>query len=784
MKNIDNGRRRFALGTALGIGGVVSGVFTATSLFSQIKDFDKEKNAFSIEPNIWLEIREDNKIVITIPRSELGQGVRTSLSMITAEELDADWDLILPVNAVGDSKYGNQSTGGSTSMRVFWDILRTAGAQARMLLLASAAQLWQIPIDKCRTEKSYVYEIDGQRSVPYSELIDIASTLPVPPASSVKLKQPSEFKIIGKTKWHIDNPDIVTGKAIFGSDFRMEGMKYAVVLRPTEIGGSLKSFDDTKAKNIDGYIASYQIPQGLAVVAESTYIALSASDSINAEWNPGPISTKDSRIITQELINTIGNLPSLPLNTSKTVESVYEVPLLAHATMEPMNSFAHYHDDKCDVWTITQNPQNARTRVAGAVGLAQSDVTVNVLLAGGGFGRGHINDFVEMAARISKLSGYPIKLFYTKADCIRNDYYRSMSIHSVKAGIDNSGKITGWIHKVASQGSVNGSNPSFQVPNIQNLSSSRNYSIPTGPWRSVNSSQVVFVNESLMDELAILANADPLEFRLNITTNSRLKRVIELVAEKAEWSKKLPDNWGRGIACNVAYGSFAAHVVEVSVSNLGILKVERVVAALDCGIAINPGNIEAQFVGSAIDGLSTAIKSEITIKNGRIEQSGFHNFQWLTMRESPNIEVHIFPSNESPGGIGELGFPSVSPALCNAIYDACKIRIKRLPIKHTSLHTSHNYDDKIYQSNINIYPNPFEDFVNVEFDISTSQFGKYEFSVFDILGNRVFSRQKEYYHNRINEQLNLSKLISGAYILTIKMDKNILFSNKLIKLSK
>lgn len=781
MKNTDSGRRRFVLGTALGIGGIVSGVFTATSLFSQIKDFDKKINAFSIEPNIWLEIREDNKIVITIPRSELGQGVRTSLSMITAEELDADWDLILPINAVGDAKYGNQSTGGSTSTRFFWTTLRTAGAQARMLFLASAAQLWQIPIDKCRTEKSYVYEIDGQRSVPYSELIDIASTLPVPPAESVKLKQPSEFKIIGKTKWHIDNSEIVTGKAIYGSDFRMEGMKYAVVLRPPEIGGSLKSYDDTKAKSIKGYIASYQIPQGLAVVADSTYITLLASESINVEWNPGPISNKDSRIISEELLNTIGELPSLPSNTSKLAESVYEVPLLAHATMEPMNSFANFTNNKCDVWTITQNPQNARTRVADAVELPESDVTVNVLLAGGGFGRGHNNDFVVIAARISKLSGYPIKLFYTKSDCIRNDYYRSMSVHSVKAGIDDTGKISGWIHKVASQGNVSATNPSFQVPNIQNLSSSRNYSIPTGPWRSVNSSQVVFVNESLMDELAILANADPLVYRLNITTDSRLKRVIELVAEKADWGKKLPDGWGRGFACYVAYGSFAAHVIEVSVSNLGILKVERIIVAVDCGIAINPGNIESQIVGSAIDGLSTAIKSEITVKNGRIEQSGFHDFQWLTMRESPNIEVHIVPSNESPGGIGELGFPSVSPALCNAIYNACKVRIRRLPIKHTSLLTSSIGDEFVSQTKINIHPNPFESMVNIDLDVDEGDFGKYQFSIFDILGDRVFYVEKDYYHSKVKEHLNLSHLISGAYILSIKSGSKRIYSSKLIK---
>jgi isoquinoline 1-oxidoreductase subunit beta len=771
-EKIDTGRRSFVIGATIGFGGIVTGFVSGFDLMAQIKSFDKDTKTLALEPNIWVEIRKDNTIIITIPRSELGQGVRTSLSMILAEELDADWNNIKPVNAVGDAKYIDQSTGGSTSIRVFWNTLRNAGAQARLMFITAAAQTWGIAENQCRTENSYVFEIGGSRSMSYGDLIDKASSLPIPPESSIKLKQPSEFKIIGKTKWHIDNPEVVTGKAIFGSDFKYEAMKYAIVLRAPEIGGSLKSFDDTQAKDVPGFVAAYQIPQGVAVVANSTYQAMNAADKINAEWNPGPISNKDSKIISDELKAKLGNLPDLPSSTVKQIESVYEVPLLAHSTMEPMNSFAHFHDNRCDVWTITQNPQTARRNVAQAVALPESAVTVNVLLAGGGFGRGHNNEYIQMAARISKLSGYPIKLMYTKSNDIRNDYYRPFSIHAIKSGIDSTGKITGWVHKTASQGSVIPTNPQYQVPNVRNLNESINYSVPTGPWRSVNNTQIYFANESMLDELAVLANADPLRFRLDITNNPRLKGVIELAAEKAEWSKELPKNWGHGIASFVGYGGFAAHVVEVSVNDYGILKVERIVAAVDCGIAINPGNIEAQFMGAAIDALSTAIKAEITIKNGRIEQSGFNNYEWLTMRESPKIEVHIVQNNESPGGIGELGFPSVSPALCNAIYDACGVRVRRLPIKYTSLLTSVNESKAQNDTSIKVYPNPFDDYLNIDMDLNHDGDTKIEFIIYDILGNKIYSSNKNYISSRITEKINLANVLRGSYTLIIQNGKH------------
>jgi len=686
MKNsVSLERRNFTIGAALGLGAVVTGISGVSDLFASIDKFDKEKGAFSIAPNIWLEIRKDNTILITIPRSELGQGVRTSLSMITAEELDADWDKILPVNAEGDSKYGNQSTGGSTSIRVFWETMRTAGAQVRLMLVAAAAKHWGVPANKLRTENSYVYESQSYRKISYGELIEKVADIPIPDIKSIKLKLPEEFKIIGKTKWHIDNPDIVTGKAVYSSDFKLQGMKYAVVIRSPHIGGKLKSFDDLDARKINGFIGAFSIPEGVAVVANSTYNAFKCADKIKTEWIDGPIMNVGSDIISNELSSLLDEMPDLPANTVKSFEHIYEVPLLAHATMEPMNSFANFKDGKCEIFTMTQNPQTARSAAAKALGIGEENVKVNVLLSGGGFGRGHRNDFVAMAALISKLSGYPVKLTYSKEDDIKNDFYRPMSVHKVKTGIDKNGAVTGWIHKVASQGTVKATDPQYDLPGIKNLDVAKNYGIPTGSWRAVNNTQVYFVNESAIDELAILANVDPFDFRLNITKDTRLRRVLETVAEKSEWTRKLPKNSGRGIASFVGYGAYSAHVVEVTLSKAGELKVDRIVAVLDCGIAINPGNIEAQFMGAAMDALATALKSEITVKNGRIMQSGFHDFEWLTIKEAPKLEFFVIPSNESPGGIGEVGFPAVSPALCNAIYNACGVRVRKLPIKHTSL---------------------------------------------------------------------------------------------------
>ncbi len=767
-EKINIGRRSFTIGASIGLGAIITGLTSTTELLSQIQSYDKEKGAFSLVPNIWLEIKKDNTVIITIPRSEIGQGVRTSLSMITAEELDADWEKVKPINAVGDAKYGNQSTGGSTSIRVFWNTLRTAGAQVRLMLVSAAALTWKISESNCRTENGFVYEIGGNRSISYGELIDKASTLPIPDVSKIKLKDPSEFKLIGKTKWNIDNPEVVTGKAIFGSDYRIEGMKYAVVLRPPEIGGSLKSFDDINAKKSAGYFGAYQIPEGLAVVADSTYNAIQASELINANWNPVPISLKDSKIISDEMKEKLGKLPNLPLNNIKELEAVYEVPLLAHATMEPMSSFAHYKDNKCEIWTGTQNPQTARTLAAKAVDLPESEVTVNVLMSGGGFGRRHKNDYVAMAARISKLSGMPIKLQYTKADDIRNDYYRSFSVHGLKAGIDKNGKINGWIHKVISQGNVAATNPTYEIPDIQNLADKIDYSVPWGSWRSVNNTQVVFVNECFIDELAYSQNIDPLQFRLNMTNDDKQKNVLKLVAEKADWNRKLPKNWGRGISLFVGYGGYAAHVIEVSVDDFGILTVQRIVAALDCGIAINPGNIVQQFIGSAIDGLSTAIKSEITIKDGKIVQSGFQDFEWYSFKESPKIEVHIVPSAESPAGIGELGFPSISPALCNAIFDATKIRIRRLPIKHTSLMSKEQEISQKSEVNFEAYPLQLENKLSFRIDFTDKESDQFEIQLKDILGNKVAAMQTYYNGNSLTNSISIPNINPGNYIIIVK----------------
>ncbi len=371
-------------------------------------------------------------------------------------------------------------------------------------------------------------------------------------------------------------------------------------------------------------------------------------------------------------------------------------------------------------------------------------------------------------------------LQYTKSDDIKKDYYRPMSIHALKAGLDKDGNITGWIHKVVSQGDVGAFNPPYTFGNIQNLKESLPYSIPTGAWRSVESTQVVFANESMIDELAAAANKDPLQFRLKMTGNKRLRDVLQLAADKAGWGTQLPANRGRGIACYTGYGGYAAHVVEVAVEEPGIVKVLRVVAAVDCGTAINPGNIEAQFMGAAIDALSTALKAEITILNGRIEQSGFHNFEWLTMQESPKIEVNIAPSGDSPSGIGELGFPSVSPALCNAIFDAIGIRVRRLPVKHTNLLTGVRENINTGKVKINAYPEPFAGSFTLEIEPDLQIQGIADVNIVDITGKSVYSFSENYDGSKLSRLINLGDISSGPYFILVTIANNT-FSRRIIK---
>lgn len=757
-------RRRFIFGSALTFSGIISGFISSNKALAELIISGDENKIMSFAPSIWVEITRENKVIVTIARSELGQGVRTSFSMILADELDADWDLVTIRQAEGDPKYGNQSTGGSTSIRNFWQPLRTAGAQAKKMLITAASLIWGIPESSCYAEKSYVLEKNGNRKLSYGELIDKALTLPVPPANSVTLKKFTEFKIIGQTKWNFDEPEIVTGKARYGSDYKIEGTKFAVILRCPYIGGSLQSYDDTNAKKIKGVLGVYRINEGIAVVAENSWAALEGRNALTAVWRQGQLANINSEDIRKSFLDLIGNLPSLPANTTKSVEGVYEVPFLAHATMEPMSAFAHFKDGKCEVWAGTQNPQSARIGVASALGISQDNVRINVMLSGGGFGRRHDNDYIIIAARIAKSSGYPVLFFYTKEDDIKNDNFRPMSIHAVKAGINDSGRPTGWIQKIISQGDVSSVNPHYDIPNITNLSAAKSYGIRTGPWRSVDYTQDIFVNECLMDELAHLAGKDPYLFRYELTKDSRLKNVLKLVSEKSNWGSTLPKGWGRGIAAFIGYGAYIAHVVEVSVSETGKLKIRKVYAVVDPGFAINPGNVKNQIMGAAIDAFSTALNTEITIKNGEIQQSGFHNFRWLTMEDVPDFDIQIVNTSENPAGMGEVGFPSVTPALCNAIFNATGIRIRRLPIAHTSL-VSEVEKKKQVNSLVEFeaIPTPFESSVKLVIKLKRLERTQLNIKIVDILGKTVLEKLIDYNGTHFFGEISLPVSAAGIY---------------------
>ncbi len=781
MDGITNlSRRRFVFGTAVTIAGVVSGFVFSNEALAELIVLDKDKKILGLTPSIWVEITKDNEVIVTVARSEIGQGIRTTFAMLVAEELDADWSKVFAVNADGDPKYGDQSTGGSTSVRTFWMTLRKAGAQARQLLINAAAEIWGVSPSDCFTENSFVYEKNGTRKLSYADLIDKALELPIPPENSIKLKSVSEFKILGKAHKNIDEPLFVTGKAVYGSDFRLPGMKYAVMLHCPYIGGSLLSYDDSEAKKIKGVLGIYRLSEGIAVVADNSWSALKGREALKATWNPGSNQGLSSETIFNTFRSLLGTLPELPKSTIKELNATYEVPFLAHSTMEPMSAFAFFQDGKCEVWAGTQNPQTARNSVASALGISRNNVKVNVLYSGGGFGRRHINDYIVKAAKISKASGFPILFFYTKDDDIKNDYYRPASMHYIKSGVDSQGKISGFYHKVVSQGDVFYVEPPYNISDIRNFTEKHNFGIPTGPWRSVDYTQNVFAIESAIDELANLAGVDPLQFRLNIAKSSRLKGVLQRVAEISQWNSALPKGVGRGVAAFEGYGAYIAHVVEVSVSDEGFLRILKIFAVVDPGFPINPENIRNQIIGSAIDALSTALNAEITIQNGQILQSGFHNYRWLRMEEIPDFEIDILTTSEQPSGMGEVGFPSVTPALCNAIYNAIGLRIRKLPIGKTPLLKSDDKKNHYEKFHFNTYPNPFVSKVQIEVIINDFNKPSLQLIIYDFLGKKLLEPKLSNTGNKFYTELNLEVYPPGVYYAVVCLD-NKRYSFPLVK---
>ena len=605
------------------------------------------------EPNLTLRVDGTGLVTITVPRPEMGQGVRTALTMIVAEELDADWSTVRVEQAPADARYGNQVVGGSRSIYESYAYLRKAGATARAMLVTAAAGRWGVKEESCRTESGRVIHGPSGQELTYADLAEAAATLPVP--GRVSTKEPTDFTIIGSSLGRLDNPQIVTGRAIYGFDVVVPDMLVATVARCPVFGGVVAGFDDVQAKELEGVRHVVQISSGIAVVANRSWAAIQGRRALEISWDEGPKADLSTEEIRQELMDRFPPTSADGGNDENVLEALYELPFLAHATLEPMNCTADVRPDSCELWAPTQDPDSARRRARNVSRLPDDALTVHIPLIGGGFGRRLQVDYVGEAVEISQAVGAPVKLQWTREDDLQHDYYHPFSLHRVSANLNE--------------------------PGLPRVRSQAYEGVPTGPWRSVDNFTDAFVQECFVDEMAAALGRDPYELRLDLEPQ-QLRAVLELAASRAGWGDPLPAGWGRGIACWSTFNMTpVAHVVELSVAEDGAVRVHRVVCAVECGTVINPNMVVEQMEGGIVFGLTAALKADITIENGRVQQSNFHDYPLLRMDEMPAIQVHIVPSEAQPTGVGEMGVPPTAPAVANAIFAATGKRLRKLPIR-------------------------------------------------------------------------------------------------------
>jgi len=671
--------------------------------------------------NAFIRISSDETITIVVNHSEMGQGVYTSLPMLVAEELECDWSKIVveasPVDpAYNHTQWGIQGTGGSTSVSSEWERLRKVGASAREMLIAAAADMWKVDKASCRAENGKVVHSSG-KSTTYGQLATKAANMPVP--KEIQLKDPSKFKIIGKPVKRLDTPEKTNGKGVFGIDVKLPEMLTAVVARPLVFGGKVKSFKADKAKAVLGVKDVVQVPSGVAVVASGFWPAKIGRDALEIVWDEGPNATISTQGMREQYANlsktpgTVGRKEGNPQQAlqkaAKVLSTQYEVPYLAHATMEPLNCVVDLRADSCEIWTGTQFETADRNAAAQVAGLKPEQVKIHRTLLGGGFGRraNPQSDFVVQAVHVAKASKNPVKVIWTREDDMKGGWYRPMWYDQISGGLDADGNIVGWHQTIVGQSIISGTpfegamvsadgvdetsvegarEIPYDIPNILVDLHTTKIGVPVQWWRSVGHSHTAFVVESFMDELAHAAGKDPYEFRRKLLVKqSRHRAVLELVAEKAGWGSSVAEGRGRGIALHKSFGSFVAYVAEVSVSSAGQVRVHRVVCAVDCGRVVNPNTIEAQMEGGIVFGLTAAMYGAITLKDGQVQQSNFNNYQMLAMDEMPKVEVHIVSSQEAPTGVGEPGVPPIAPAVGNAIFALTGKRIRRLPISSEEL---------------------------------------------------------------------------------------------------
>ena len=711
------GRREFIrTGAAIGGGLLVS---CYVPLPGQSNASAAEQSEFPL--NAFVRIGTDESVTVISAHSEMGQGIYTSLPMLLNEELQADWSKIRVEAAPVDKAYnhpvfGIQMTGGSTTSPAEWERYRKMGAVARIMLVESAAHQWNVDASACHVENGVVIHAPTGRRATYGSLASAAAQLT--PPTNVPLKSAKEFTLVGKPTRRLDTPSKTNGSAQFGLDVIVPRMLTAVVARPPVFGGKVAKLDASEALKVPGVKAVQEIPSGVAVIAERFWPAKLGRDKLVVEWDLGP----NANLTTEQMLRDFAELAKKPGTLAKkigdpeaalksaahTITAEYDVPYLAHAMMEPLNCVVDLRADSCEIWTGTQFETVDRANAAQVAGLPPEKVQIHTTLLGGGFGRraNPNSDFVVEAVHVAKVAKAPVKVVWTREDDLKGGWYRPMWHDRFAAGIDASGNPIVWTHTIVGQSILSGTafeafgvkdgvdsasvegaaDLIYGIPNLRVDLHSPKIGVPVQWWRSVGHSHTGFSTEAFFDEVAHAGGKDPYELRRTLLANQpKMRAVLELAAQKANWESKLPPGVGRGIATHFSFDSYVAQVVEASVGKDGAVRVHRVVCAVDCGTVINPDTVKAQMEGGIIFGLTAALKTEITLKDGRIQQSNFHDYQMLRIFESPEIEVHIVPSTENPTGVGEPGVPPVAPALANAIFAATGKRVRRLPIRASDL---------------------------------------------------------------------------------------------------
>ena len=700
-------RRFFLVATSVAGGGFMLGFGV-----NRAHAAGESEGAAGVQINNWIIIRPDNTITIRIARSEMGQGSFTALPMLVCEELQCDWSKVTGEYASAsdnlDNKFGSMSTGGSRSIRESQEYLRKAGATARETLLAAAAEKRGVPRAELKAENSVITHVPTGRTVSYGEIAEAAAKLA--PPQEVRLKDPSEWKLVGKPQRRLDIADKVLAKPVYGIDVRIPGMLYAAIAQCPVFGGKLSGFDDSRIKAMPGFRQVVSMPDAVAVVADSFWQAQQALSALPITWDEGPNAKLDDADITAMLRDGIaasdaavahseGDVKAALAGAVKLIEAEYHVPFLAHATMEPMNCTAVVTPDKVEVWAPSQNAQASLVAAAKAAGVDPKQVEVHVTMLGGGFGRRGFQDFVRQAVVIAKAAGKPVKLLWSREEDMHHDFYRPVSMTKFTAGLDADGVPVAWQTRIAGQSILaavrpemvkNGLDKAFlegfvempyDVPNRFVDYAMRNTPVPVGFWRSVNNSQNAFFKESFLDEIAHAGGKDAYELRRYLLRDRpKQLAVLDAAAKQAGWGTPLPPGVFRGIAYHDSYGSLVCGVAELSVNDKKAITVHRIVCAVDSGYVVNPDSVVTQIESAVVFGLTAALYGKITIKNGRVEQSNFDDYPMLRLKAMPKIEVVQVPSGGFWGGIGEVGLPPVAPAICNAIFAATGNRIRSLPL--------------------------------------------------------------------------------------------------------